>query len=213
MMENAVHKRSPWKIAAIILAILLGLAAIMALIVRNRLHALRNDYTSDVARELPEPPRPSSTQKERLNNAYQTLSRAYETGKTASIQLPADDFAAYFAFAPETAPLAKDIRLSIHDDILTADMALPLDMLGLPFLKKRVFNGTFNFHIAADNGQFDIKVLSGVANGKELTPTVLKLLNKFDWNQYLADQYGREWMPAVKRLAIQDSTFFLTVAP
>lgn len=145
---------------------------------------IRENYTAERPKEFQQIATTPS-QELRLKKTYNTLRNSIENNREETITIESKDINQFLNGAPETQSYVKYGRFTMEDNLLKADMSIPLDSLNYNAFKGRYLNGIFTYHFSIDNGVIDVKLLSCDISGREVPKTIQDALNKQDWNMHM----------------------------
>jgi hypothetical protein len=127
-----------------------------------------NQYTDTKPMPLPAL-QMTPAQIEEVRKRFESFKEAASAGRpTAPLELSADDINALIASAADLRGARDKLYVTIRDGQLQAQVSLPLDKIGLPFLKGRYLNGTGIFAVSLQNGLLNIAPVELLVKGRPL---------------------------------------------
>ncbi len=144
------------------------------------LREARSHYTDSRPAALPRSELPPRARAELLKRveAFQT---ALQAGQPVSpLELTATELNGLIEAEPEGEPLRDRIHVRIEDGKLGGEVSLPLDELGVSFLRGRYLNGAATFHISLDQGFLDVRVVDFKVKGKPLPTPIMAKVRAFN---------------------------------
>ena len=105
--------------------------------------------------------------------------------------------------------MSDKVYLRIEDDLLTADVSVPLDML--PGGEGRFFNGSVTLDAEIDNGRLEVYLEDADVQGEEIPSEILSQLSKENLAKDVNyDEDTKEWIERFESIEIVDNKIVLT---
>lgn len=162
-------------ISGVLLLITLLTGTLLTLYVRNRLIA----YTETAPVAMPAVVMSEPDYEALAKRAEEFRSNLEQSKPISELVLSADDINALIARKSNpTARVSEKIHISLKDDVLEAQVSLPLGESGLPLLGGRHFNATAGVKITMDGGVLIITAESLTIKGQPFPEALMALLRK-----------------------------------
>jgi len=151
--------------------------------IRQAVRILNRDYTATAPTPLPQL-QVSQSERERIAQSIREQADAAAKSKSPPpLALSETELNVLLAQSPELKSYVKQIYFKPEDNILKAQVSIPLDQfdfwktaskrMWLPELRNRYLNGTASFDVASSNGQVTLFLKDLVVNGKSLPKTFI----------------------------------------
>ena len=197
---NAVRKKI-LLFCGIFAGIIILLVAGVLLYSNHAIRKFKKDYTEDKPVEIHHEPI-TKTQQTKLTAKYNTVKEVLKTHKKTEIQFTSEEFSQLMAFSPETKGMASKSKFWLEGNKIKADLSIPLN--SVPKMQGRYLNGLFTFSVTMQNGRMHLQVDEGLAKGRPISPTYLKLLNSKNLEGLLSQHSGTNWSEFIENLEIND---------
>jgi len=189
------------KITGFVVGGLMLLAILAALGVYLYANHLKSTLTATAPLELA-PVEVTPVQKRQVEKVYTQVRQAMEQGRATEAVLAGEDMNALLALAPETRRVSQRAAITLDGDTVKATISLPLD--GVEGMQGRYLNGDFTFRLAVRDGKMEIKILSAVANQRQVPQYIINKLNERDLGQKVARRLGESQVSRLDSLVIEN---------
>ena len=181
---------------------------------KRTFNSLTSAGPSDVRIEAPTP---ADVQKAESSKAR--LDQAIATNQETTIELTGPELTVLLTRDADLDFLRDRTRIEIANSIMTVTLSAPLDVLNMPGMKGRWFNGTVRFTMSYSNEEFEVDLQSAEANGREFPDVFLSGFNNTfsdAMNEAFRDARRRsdhEFWNHVKTMSLQGDKLVLTTKP
>ena len=188
-------------ICGIILSVILLAVAGILLYSTHAIREFKKEYTEDKPVEIHHEPI-TKTQQTKLATKYNSIKDVLKNHKKTEIQFTSEEFSQMMAYSPETKGFANKSKFWLEGNKIKADLSIPLN--SVPKMQGRYLNGLFTFSVTMQNGRMHLHVDEGLARGRPINPTYLKLLNSQDLEGLLSRHSQTNWSEFIENLEIND---------
>lgn len=181
---------------------------------KKTFNSLTSAGPSDVRIEAPTP-----VDVQKAENSKARLDQAIAKNEETTIELTGPELTVLLTRDADLDFLRDRTRIEIANSIMTVTLSAPLDVLHLPGMKGRWFNGTVRFSMSYSNEEFEVDLQSAEANGREFPDVFLSGFNNTfieAMNEAFRDARRRndhEFWNHVKTMSLQGDKFVLTTKP
>lgn len=171
-------------ISLIVVAILLVVGIYFG--ARAGIKYLRDNYTATAPVPVP-PTTLSSAEGARVVQRVDDFKKSLQAGTAgAPLELNGDELDYLVRNSPQN-ELKDHARLTITNNVVRAQLSMPLDMYGPTFFG-RFFNGEADLDVALKNGGLAFQVKGATMNGKPIPPQALsKMSQNMEWRPQAGD--------------------------
>lgn len=198
-----------WGCASLALVLILG-GIVAFFSIRYGIQQLREQYTDDVAVELPVVEMPQEAV-DTLIERVDTFSDGLREGEPVEqLVLTQDELNALFQHHPDLAEMAGRIYVTIdEDDTVNGQVSVPLDFL--PGFGGRYFNGSASFDVAIENGEFTVFVNSATLKGEPVPDAFMEGIRGQNLAQEMqTNNEAGELFDKVEKLEVKDGLIWIT---
>lgn len=195
-----------WLLAAVALLILvIGVSAYLGY---RKLVSLRENYTQAQPLALPVTSYSQAELDAMRKRIDQFVATARGNATNAELSLSANDLNALLA----TSGLSNRVYVSFTNRSLVGQISVPLEHVGIRFLKGRHLNGAGVFDVACANGELSVKVKDISVGGRPLPEYYMKGIRDVNYAQGLATNAAtQEALRRIQRVAIDDDRLIFEV--
>lgn len=189
-------------------ALLILVIGVSAYLGYRKLVSLRDHYTQAQPLALPVTsysPADLDSVRKRID---QFVATARGNATNAELSLSANDLNALLA----TSGLSNRVYVSFTNKSLAGQISVPLEDVGIRFLKGRYLNGAGVFDVACANGELSVKVKEISVGGLPLPEHYMKGIRDVNYAQGLATNAAtQEALRRIQRVAIDDDRLIFEV--
>lgn len=195
-----------WLLGAFaLLVLLIGVSAYLGY---RKLVSLRDQYTQTQPLALPV----TSYSKAELDAVQkridQFVANARGNQTNAELSLSANDLNALLA----TSGLSNRVYVSFTNKSLAGQISVPLEDIGIRFLRGRYLNGAGVFDVSCANGELSVKVKEISVSGHPLPEHYMKNIRDVNYAQGMAtNSETHEALQRIQRVAIEDDRLIFEV--
>lgn len=136
--------------------------------IRHAMRKLLATYTETAPASLPK----AQLSDNQLRDIRRRLEEFNQTGAggkpSPTLELAGDELDVFIDQLPDTQKYKDQFRLGIEGDEIKGKFSIPLEQLGITFLKGRYLNGNASFAASITNGALSVNFKSLDLNGKKL---------------------------------------------
>ncbi len=171
--------------ASLVVISIIGVVVI-GLGLRSLYSQFRDNFTDDVAMELPIV-EVSDSDRDAIIERYDTWVEAIENdGDRIPLTLTEEDINVLIQNHDKMKDLNGKVYVSINDTVITGDVSIPLEGF-LPGFSGRYFNGSADFEIELENGRFSLYATAASVKGESLPDNVMDQIK----NENLAKEMNK----------------------
>jgi hypothetical protein len=188
-------------LALIVFFMMLGFAGWGAYTVYKHFYALTVDSGTPI-------PAYAGSDYSEVKKRVEDFSASLQEGKGERLVLTADNLNALVAGDPQFAAARGRIYFEIKNNLITAQVSIPLD--GVRGFAGRWFNGTMTFDLKLEEQQLSIVPRAIKTGDREAPPEVLLAVQRFRWSDSLYEEgQSSEILKRIKSIRIENNTLVM----
>jgi len=189
-----------WTLCALgLLAIVLGVSAYLGY---RKLVSLRDQYTETKPLVLPVTSYSEADLSKVKKRIDQFIDVAHGSPTNAELSLSANDINALLA----SSGLSNRVYVMLTNKSLNGQISVPLEDVGIRFLKGRYLNGAGVFDVGCENGELTVKVKEIKVGGKPLPEYYMKNIRDVNYAQGMTTNAAtQEALRRFQRVEIDDN--------
>lgn len=131
-----------------------------------------------------------------------------------TFSLDANEINALLNTLPELAPYKSSLSVGIKEDVIKAQISLPLDALNLSALKGKFLNGNADIKASVINGKFDVRLSNLEVNGNKASGAFMTQLQNDNLAQDLKlDPNAQRVLERVESIKVEQGRVVIKVKP
>lgn len=134
----------------------------------------RSKWTSEAPKEVPVVTVTDKDKKDVLQK-YRKIRASIEHSKSCRMELKGEQLNMLIALLEEFAPYRGKVGLEVKDNIVIAELSVPLT--NIPLMSGRYLVGKFDMSVSVKDGELTATVQRGTVNGNEATEWMIQKLN------------------------------------
>ena len=187
---------------------LLVLCALVGFVAYNAFSRVLDEFTSPTPVEIPAVVM-TEEQKELLFGKVDMFSHQIDgNGPLETLELTADEINVLLRDYPGPGQNSQWVRVDIVDDILRAEVSLPLEQVGLG---DRYLNGAGELIASLNNGQLNVIINSFEVDGQPLPGQALAVMRNLNLAQnFTQDPSAKQALALIDTIEVRDGKLIIT---
>lgn len=170
--------------------------------------SMRDQYTQDKPLALPATSYSKADLDAVQKRIEQFLATARASQTNAELSLSANDLNALLA----SSGLSNKVYITFTNKLLAGQISVPLEDVGIRFLRGRYLNGAGVFDVGCVNGELSVKVKDISVNGLPLPESYMKGIRDVNYAQGMATNSDtQEALQRIQRVAIENDRLIFEV--
>ena len=192
----------------VVFAVLLVVLGVSAYLGYRKLVSLRDQYTQTLPLALPVPDFSQADIDGVKKRVDSFLANARGSHTNAQLSLSANDLNALLA----SAGITNRVHVAFTNQMLAGQVSVPLEDLGIRFLRGRYLNGGVTFDVGRVNSELSVKVKDVSVNGQSLPEHYMKNIRDVNYAEGVATNSAANGaFQHISRVAIENDRLILEV--
>lgn len=192
----------------VVFAVLLVVIGVSAYLGYRKLVSLRDQYTQTQPLALPVTSFSQAEIDGVKSRVDSFLANARGTHTNSQLSLSANDLNALLA----SSGITNRVYVTFTNQMLAGQVSVPLEDVGIRFLRGRYLNGAVLFDVGRENGELSVKVKNISVNGQSLPEHYMKNIRDVNYAEGVATNSAANGaFQHISRVAIENNRLILEV--